>query len=189
VATSAWIDLIGTLVATGTGAWLGYLLAGRQERRRDARLHAALRKALLAEIEENAWQAWQAKIYPEQPVLGTANRLMTTVFESAFPALIGTGELSPESTRGILAFYSLVRQVNWCLDQIHRHLLENDLPAANREAERLLGKLEENEIAPRVALLQSSRSGPQKIGKPFFLRRAGVVACQQRTLSPLCGVG
>lgn len=60
---------------TGTGAWLGYLLAGRQERRRDNRLYVALCKALLAEVEVNAWQA---KFYPERPVLGTAYRLETT---------------------------------------------------------------------------------------------------------------
>jgi len=140
MATADLIDLIGTLVATGTGAWLGYVLAGRQERTRDARLHVALRKALLAEVEENALQA---KIYPEQPVLGTAYRLGTMVYESSFPTLIGSGKLSPEGVRAILAFYSLVRQVNWCLDEIHRHVLENDLPAANREAERFRGKLEE----------------------------------------------
>jgi hypothetical protein len=108
--------------------------------RTDARLQVALRKAQLAEVEE---YTSQAKDYPEQPILGTAYRLATTVYESAFPALIGSGKLSPESVRAILAFYSLVRQVNWCLDEIHRHIRENDLPAANSEEQRLRGKLEE----------------------------------------------
>ena len=69
--------------------------------------------------------------------------MATAVYESAFPTLIRSGELSPENVRAILAFYSLVRQVNWCLDEIHRHVRQNDLPAANSEEQRLRGKLEE----------------------------------------------
>ena len=76
--------------------------------------------------------------------------MATAVYESAFPTLIRSGELSPENVRAILAFYSLVRQVNWCLDEIHRHVRQNYLPAANSEEQRLRGKLEGNEVAALV---------------------------------------
>jgi membrane protein DedA with SNARE-associated domain len=49
VSLSDGITIVGTLVATFAGAWLGFVTARRQDEKRQEKLHEALRGALLAE--------------------------------------------------------------------------------------------------------------------------------------------
>jgi len=134
---SDWINVAGTLAATFVGAWLGYLLAGKQERTRDEKLHRSLRSSLLAEVERCAEQA---NTYLQQNILAPAYRFPSSVYEAAFPQLISSGTLASEGVTALLDFYSQVRQVNWCLDEIHQYR-DNDRQRAQDEARRLKAKL------------------------------------------------
>jgi len=133
------LGLAGTLVATFIGAWLGYLLAGKQERERGKKLNIALRKALEAEVERCADDA---ETYLTSNILAPAYRLSTTVYNATFSQLIASGELTADDVRGLLDFYSQVGQVNWCLDQIHEHVT-TDANLVKREHSRLIAKLQE----------------------------------------------
>lgn len=133
-----WLNLAGMFGATFIGAWLGYLAAGRQEREREAKLGRTLRQALLAEFE---LCTGYATTYLSSGILAPAYRLPSTVYDGNFSQLVATGEIGSADAAALLHFYSQVRQVNWCLDEIHRHLHAGDLTKATQERNRLVAKL------------------------------------------------
>jgi hypothetical protein len=136
----AVVNLVATLVATLVGAWLGYLLAGRQLRRRERRVHVALRRALRAEVEHCAKLA---NTYLSAGVLSPAHRLPSVIYDTTFGTVVGSGTLPAHAVTALLEFYSHVRQVNWCLDQLDDRLPDASSLDAEQERDRLWVKLEE----------------------------------------------
>jgi hypothetical protein len=144
----SWIVIVGMLVATFLGAWLGFLAARKQDEKRDAKLHAALRGALLAEAEACITRT---NSYLAENYIAAAIRLPVRVYEAAFGQLVATGAMAPHDVKAILDFYSQVQQVNGLLDQIQRHVHAhggitpdgNVMRERNRLITSLLAKLRE----------------------------------------------
>ena len=145
---SDWIALAGMLVATFLGAWLGLLTARKQEEKREARLHAALRGALLAEAETCITRT---NSYLAENYIAASIRLPVRVYEAAFGQLVATGAMAPHDVKAVLDFYSQAQQVNGLLDQIQRHVQAhggitpdgNVMRERNRLITSLLAKLRE----------------------------------------------
>jgi hypothetical protein len=140
---SDWVNLVGVVLATFLGAWLAYLVAGRQESKRDERLHAALKGALLAEVETCVARA---NTYLNEHYVAPAYRLPVEVHVSTFPQLIAIGRLTKDEARAVIEWHQQVQQINWLLDEIHEHVKATgigDGSKAQREAGRLIAKLKE----------------------------------------------
>lgn len=133
-----------TLVATFIGAGLAYASATYQQRKRDARLRKAHAVALLAEVERCIAYA---NTYLKQNIAAPAYRLPYIVYEGSFPQLIADGQLSYADVQAVLDFYSQVQQVNWLLDEIHRHRLDKNDEMLSEERGRLIAKLNEMNVA------------------------------------------
>jgi len=129
-----------TVVATFIGAGLAYLSAMRQQRKRDARLRKAHAVALLAEVERCIALA---NIYLSEDFRSPAYRFPSGIYEGSFPQLISDGQLSHGDVQAVLDFYSQVQQVNWLLDEIHRHRLDKNDAMLAKEVSRLTAKLKE----------------------------------------------
>jgi hypothetical protein len=142
------ISIVGMLVATFLGAWLGFLAAQKQDEKRQGRLHAALKGALLAEAETCITRT---NSYLAENYIAAAIRLPVRVYEAAFAQLVATGLMAPHDVKAILDFYSQVQQVNGLLDQIQRHVQShggitpdgNVMRERNRLITSLLAKLRE----------------------------------------------
>ena len=133
-----WFSLIGTVFATGLGAWFAYLFAMDQERKRDEKLHGALCASLLTEVEYNGELA---NTYVTTNISAPAYRFQRVVYDSAFPQLIGSGILKPDQVRALVEFYSQVNQVNWCMDEVHRYRVGDNPIGMSEEIGRLHAKL------------------------------------------------
>jgi hypothetical protein len=140
---SDWVNLAGVLLATFLGAWFAYLAAGRQERKRDERLHVALKGALLAEVETCVARA---NTYLNENYVAPAYRLPIDVHATTFPQLIALGRLTKDDARGVIEWHQQVQQINWLLDEIHEHVKETGIgedSKAQKEQRRLIAKLRE----------------------------------------------
>ena len=145
---SDWMTIIGMLVATFLGAWLGVLTTRKQDQKREAKLHEALRGALLAEAEACIART---NSYLAENYIAAAIRLPVRVYDAAFGQLVATGAMPAHDVKAILDFYSQVQQVNGLLDQIQRHVQAhggitpdgNVMRERNRLITSLLAKLRE----------------------------------------------
>jgi hypothetical protein len=138
---SDWLGLISTMAATFVGAFLAFLTARWLDKDREGKLHSSLRGALLAEVESSALLA---TTYIQAGVLAPAYRFSTAVYEAGFPQMIASGAMKPSDVKAVLDFYSQVRQINWLLDEIHRHTQGQFVDSrAEKERARLIAKLEE----------------------------------------------
>lgn len=133
-----------SLAATFIGAGLAYLAATFQQRKREAKLRKANAVALLAEVERCVAYA---NTYLQQNIMAPAYRLPVTIYAGSFPQLIADGKLSYADVQAVLDFYSQVQQVNWLLDEIHRHRLDDNDGMQSTERNRLVAKLREMNAA------------------------------------------
>jgi hypothetical protein len=69
--------------------------------------------------------------------------------KARFPSSYPDGQLSHCDVQAVSDFYSQVQQVNWLLDEIHRHRLDKDGAMLAKEVSRLTSKLKEMNQAGR----------------------------------------
>jgi hypothetical protein len=140
---SDWVNLGGVIAATFIGAMLAYMTTRWQESRRDAQLQRALKAALLAEVETCISRA---HTYLSENIVAPAYRMPVSVHESAFTQFISAGGMpSGRDVRAVIEFHQQVQQINFLLDEIHRHLPDGLHPGgrAMQERTRLIAKLQE----------------------------------------------